>query len=73
MTSTPGTACPHCGWPDRAEPYRVVSRHPTAQGHTTWVRCACGSLQVRLTDGRGTRVVSRSCPANAQVAADRHR
>ncbi|MEU1055955.1 hypothetical protein ABZ397_25810 [Streptomyces sp. NPDC005876] len=72
-TSTTGTVCPHCAWPDGAEPYRVVSRHPTADGRTTWVRCACGSLQVRLTDGRGTRVVARGRPANPQVAADRHR
>ncbi|MGP2441263.1 hypothetical protein [Streptomyces sp. JW3] len=66
MTSTTGTACPHCGWPDGAEPYQVVSRHRTATGHTVWSRCACGSLQMRVVvDGGGSRVVSRSRPAPA--------
>jgi hypothetical protein len=27
-----------------------------------WTRCACGSLQVRMVDARGMRVVSRSRP-----------
>ena len=64
MTSTTGaTACPHCGRPDGAEPFQVVSRHATAAGCTLWTRCACGSLQVRMVDGCGTRVVSRSSPA----------
>jgi hypothetical protein len=63
MSGTTGTACPHCGWPDGAEPFQVVSRHATAAGSTLWTRCACGSLQVRMTDGRCTRVVSRSRPA----------
>ncbi|MBK3646928.1 MULTISPECIES: hypothetical protein [Streptomyces] len=63
MTSTTGaTACPHCGRPDGAEPFQVVSRHLTAAGSTLWTRCACGSLQVRTADGCGTRVVSRSRP-----------
>ncbi|MPY58218.1 hypothetical protein [Streptomyces spongiae] len=66
MTSTMAGACPHCGWPDRAEPFQVVSRHVTAAGHTVWTRCGCGSLQVRVVDERGMRVVSRSRP----VAAD---
>jgi hypothetical protein len=34
MTSTTGTTCPHCGWPDGAEPFQVVSRHATAAGST---------------------------------------
>ncbi|MFJ4283891.1 hypothetical protein [Streptomyces massasporeus] len=67
MTSTEATgataACPHCGWPDAGEPFRVLSRHATATGQTVWTRCGCGSLQVRVADGRGTRVVSRSRPA----------
>ncbi|WP_320774583.1 hypothetical protein [Streptomyces sp. CRN 30] len=65
MSSTTGALCPHCGWPDGAEPYQVVSRHPTATGHTLWSRCACGSLQMRVADERGTRVVSRGGPAAA--------
>ncbi|MFF9118698.1 hypothetical protein ACF09Y_24370 [Streptomyces massasporeus] len=71
MTSTEATgataACPHCGWPDAGEPFRVLSRHATATGHTEWTRCGCGSLQVRVADGRGTRVVSRSGPAAPRV------
>ncbi|MET8633544.1 hypothetical protein ABZX69_10360 [Streptomyces sp. NPDC004074] len=63
MTCTPAPACPHCGWPDQAAPFQVLSRHDTADGRTTWTRCACGSLQVRLLDARGARVVSRSRPA----------
>ncbi|WP_234323919.1 hypothetical protein [Streptomyces sp. NRRL S-481] len=27
MTSTTGTICPHCGWPDGGEPFQVLSRH----------------------------------------------
>jgi hypothetical protein len=66
MTSTIGTtgpACPHCGRPDRAEPFQVVSRHGTAAGGTVWTRCGCGSLQIRTIDERGMRIVSRSRPA----------
>ncbi|TFV31373.1 hypothetical protein E4K10_02175 [Streptomyces sp. T1317-0309] len=63
MTSTPAPACPYCGWPDHAAPFRMLSRHGTADGRTLWTRCACGSLQVRLVDARGVRVVSRSRPA----------
>ncbi|WP_155056014.1 hypothetical protein [Streptomyces blattellae] len=66
MTGTTGTLCPHCGWPDRAEPFQVVSRHTTAAGSTVWTRCGCGSLQVRVVDAGGLRVVSRSRPAEAQ-------
>ncbi|WP_369241855.1 hypothetical protein AB5J56_43690 [Streptomyces sp. R21] len=69
MTSTTdGSAtatCPYCGWPDRAEPFSVVSRHSTATGRTTWTRCGCGSLQVRVVDDSGMRIVSRSRPAAA--------
>jgi hypothetical protein len=63
MISTTGTVCPHCGWPDGGEPFQVLSRHATATGRTEWTRCGCGSLQVRVVDGRGTRVVSRGRPA----------
>ncbi|KOG34197.1 hypothetical protein [Streptomyces resistomycificus] len=69
MISTTGTVCPHCGWPDDAEPFQVVSRHGTAAGGTVWTRCGCGSLQVRIVDGRGTRIVSRSRPAAAQPSS----
>ncbi|MEV0174123.1 hypothetical protein AB0I00_23755 [Streptomyces sp. NPDC050803] len=62
MISTTGTLCPHCGWPDGAEPFQVVSRHGTAAGSTVWTRCVCGSLQVRVIEAGGTRIVSRSCP-----------
>jgi hypothetical protein len=65
MISTTGAGCPHCGWPDGAEPFQVVSRHSTAAGGTVWTRCGCGSLQVRVVDDRGTRVVSRSRPAES--------
>lgn len=66
MISTTGARCPHCGWPDGAEPFRVVSRHGTASGSTVWTRCGCGSLQVRVVDGCGTRIISRSRPAEPQ-------
>jgi hypothetical protein len=41
-----GTAinCPRCP-PDAAD-FRVVSRHRTSEGVTTWVRCRCGFLCV---------------------------
>ncbi|WP_030674523.1 hypothetical protein [Streptomyces cellulosae] len=68
MISPTGAACPHCGWPDGAEPFHVVSRHGTAAGRTVWTRCGCGSLQVRIVDDRGTRVISRSRPAVAHSA-----
>ncbi|GAA2554079.1 hypothetical protein GCM10010423_63880 [Streptomyces levis] len=69
MTSTTGTLCPHCGRPDRSEPFRLLSRHTTAAGRTEWTRCGCGSLQVRVVDGTGTRVVSRGRPAAAPAPA----
>ncbi|WP_244328709.1 hypothetical protein [Streptomyces marokkonensis] len=62
-TGTTGTNCPYCGWPDDAEPFRVVSRHATATGSTVWTRCGCGSLQVRAVDEHGVRMMSRSRPA----------
>lgn len=55
------TSCPHCGWPD-AEPFQVVSRHPTPTGQTVWTRCSCGSLQVRELDERGVTIVARGRP-----------
>jgi len=66
MISTTGARCPHCGRPDGAEPFQVVSRHGTASGSTVWTRCGCGSLQVRVEDGCGMRIVSRSRPAAPQ-------
>lgn len=62
------TKCPHCGWPDAA-PFKVVSRHMTPEGLTEWTRCGCGSLQVRVTDSAGTRIVSRSRPSREFAAA----
>ncbi|CAM5595884.1 hypothetical protein SVIOM342S_04559 [Streptomyces violaceorubidus] len=62
MPSTIGVVCPHCGWPDGAEPFQVLSAHPTGAGGTLWTRCACGSLQARVVDDHGTRVVSRGRP-----------
>ncbi|MEV5268557.1 hypothetical protein [Streptomyces werraensis] len=70
-TGTTGTACPYCGWPDRAEPFQVVSRHATAAGSTVWTRCGCGSLQARAVDARGMRVMSRSRPAEVPAADGR--
>lgn len=52
------TRCPHCGRPD-AELFQVLSRHGTAAGQTVWTRCACGSLQWRVRDAAGERVVTR--------------
>ncbi|MFJ6080381.1 hypothetical protein ACIQI8_03180 [Streptomyces sp. NPDC092369] len=66
MPSPTGAACPHCGWPDAADPFQVLSRHATAAGLTLWTRCGCGSLQVRSVDERGVRIVSRGRPAAAQ-------
>ncbi|MGQ4386908.1 hypothetical protein [Streptomyces sp. SAS_270] len=71
MTTTSGTStetCPYCGWPDRADPFTVVSRHSTATGHTAWIRCGCGSLQVRVVDESGMRVVSRGRPHRETVS-----
>ncbi|MFJ3207156.1 hypothetical protein [Streptomyces flaveolus] len=65
MPRTTGALCPHCGWPDGAEPFQVVSTHATAAGGTVWTRCACGSLQARVVDDHGTRVVSRGGPSPA--------
>lgn len=56
--------CPHCGWSD-AHPFQVLSRHRTADGLTTWVRCACGSLQVWVLDPAGARIVTRGRPISA--------
>ncbi|SFP79396.1 hypothetical protein SAMN05421810_103438 [Amycolatopsis arida] len=56
--------CPYCGWPD-AEPFRVVSRHRTAEGETVWTRCGCGSSQVRSVDETGMHIMARSRPPQA--------
>ncbi|MDQ0407880.1 MULTISPECIES: hypothetical protein [unclassified Streptomyces] len=66
MPCTTGVVCPHCGWPDGAEPFQVLSAHPTGAGGTLWTRCACGSLQARVVDGGGSRVVSRGRPSRAR-------
>ncbi|MFF5985620.1 hypothetical protein [Prauserella flavalba] len=52
------STCPFCGWPD-SDVYEIVSRHRTPEGETVWTRCACGSLQVRVT---GAGVVTRGRP-----------
>jgi hypothetical protein len=53
--------CPHCGRPD-AQVCQVVSRHATANGMTVWLRCGCGSLQVRLITAGGVEVLARGNP-----------
>lgn len=55
---TAATRCPHCGHPD-AEAFQVLSRHETATGQAVWTRCACGSLQWRVRDAAGERIVTR--------------
>ena len=55
------TVCPHCGWPDE-QPFLVMSKHVTGHGLTVWVRCACGSVQMREIGAAGTRIVSRGRP-----------
>ena len=52
------TRCPYCGHQD-ARPFQVLSRHATAEGQTVWTRCACGSLQWRVRDAAGERIVTR--------------
>lgn len=56
-------SCPYCGRPD-AEPFQVVSRHRTSTGQTLWTRCECGSLQARVLDETGERVLARSRAGN---------
>lgn len=51
--------CPFCGWPED-ERYDEASRHRTSEGQTVWTRCVCGSLQMRIVDASGSRVVARS-------------
>lgn len=55
--------CPHCGWPD-AEPYQVISRRLTRDStQLSWVRCACGSLQMRQQPRGGSlSVLTRGRP-----------
>ncbi|MGW6458442.1 hypothetical protein ACWF94_21425 [Streptomyces sp. NPDC055078] len=53
--------CPYCGWFDNCT-VQTVSSHPTAQGHTLWTRCACGSLQGRKVTADSTTVVVRGRP-----------
>ncbi|GAB2486939.1 hypothetical protein [Nocardiopsis aegyptia] len=55
------TVCPHCGWPDD-QPFHVVSRHGTGTGLTAWIRCACGSVQVREIGPGGARILWRGRP-----------
>lgn len=37
----------------------------TPDGQTVWTRCGCGSLQMRLVDEAGARIVARGRPAAA--------
>ncbi len=62
MSSPTGVVCPHCGWPDGAERFQVVSARPTATGGTLWTRCAAFAPGPRVVDEHGTRVVSRGGP-----------
>jgi hypothetical protein len=57
------SSCPHCGWPD-AEPYQVISRRLTRDStQLSWVRCACGSLQMRQQPRAGdASVLTRGRP-----------
>lgn len=57
------SVCPYCGRPD-AQTCQVVSRHATTGGLTVWMRCGCGSLQVRVINPGGTEVIARGQPAN---------
>ncbi|HEX6449054.1 MAG TPA: hypothetical protein VF060_06305 [Trebonia sp.] len=63
------TRCPYCGRPD-TQPFQVLSRHATADGQTVWTRCECGSLQWRVRDAAGERIVTRS-PGRSPHPADR--
>lgn len=58
-------SCPICGWPD-AQPFQVVSRQRTSEGLTVYTRCACGSLQVRVLDATGVRILARGRPEEAR-------
>lgn len=60
--------CPHCGWSD-SDPFHVLSRHPTADGLTAWIRCACGSLQVWQFGPAGARLLVRGRPDPARQLA----
>lgn len=69
--AAPGSAavaeplCTHCGTGDR-DAFRTVSRHRTSTGTTVWLRCRCGSLQVRVVDRRGqARTMARGRPRHA--------
>jgi hypothetical protein len=64
------TRCPYCGRPD-AQPFQVLSRHATADGQTVWTRCECGSLQWRVRDAAGERIVTRSPGRRSPRLADR--
>jgi hypothetical protein len=58
--------CPFCGWPED-ELYIEASRHRASVGQTVWTRCVCGSLQMRVVDAAGARVVARSRGEDALV------
>lgn len=60
--------CPHCGWPD-TQPFQVLSRHPTPEGLTVWIRCACGSIQVWTVDLTGANLLTRGRPQQTQEMA----
>jgi hypothetical protein len=61
--------CPYCGWPDD-ELFDEASRHRTSVGQTVWTRCVCGSLQMRVVDAVGARVVARSRGDRTLVTSD---
>jgi hypothetical protein len=50
--------CTYCGT-DEQEDFHVLSRHNTSVGVTVWLRCVCGSLQVRVVSHGGAQVVAR--------------
>jgi hypothetical protein len=61
--------CPFCGWPED-DVFTEASRHRTSVGQTVWTRCVCGSLQMRVIDAGGSRVVARSHGDRALVNQD---
>lgn len=64
LTATPAYAppgkplCGHCGT-DRHDDFRILSRHRTSVGTTVWIRCSCGTPQVRVATGAGIQLVAR--------------
>jgi hypothetical protein len=58
--------CTFCGADDH-EDFRVLSRHRTSVGTTVWLRCSCGSLQVRVVSRAGSQIVARGRQAAGET------